>query len=107
MVWQTRAAQEGVVPLRQIVAVKLPEGGLGTFGVMPSKSVQPQFQRGNRCKPRIETGFTERQRWEIGNRSRRQQRYRDTLVARVAAGDPRNSCQQNVSTLGRRNIAQN
>jgi hypothetical protein len=29
------------------------------------------------------------------------------LVARGATGDPRNSCQQNVSTLGLRNVAQN
>src|ERR1700737_1248743 len=108
MVWQTRAAQEGVVTLRQIAAVKFPEGGLGTFWgnaveISPAHSSNAAIVVTLAFKP----GFTERQRWEIGNWSRRQQRCRDTLVARVAAGDPRNSCPQNVSPLGQRNAAQN
>ena len=108
MIWQTRTAQEEVVTLRQIVAVKLPEGGLGTFWgnaveISPAHSSNAAIV----VSLALKTGFTERQRWEIGNWSRRQQRYRDTLVARVAAGDPRNSCQQNVSTPGQRHVAQN
>ena len=55
----------------------------------------------------LKAGSSERQRRKIGNRFRRQQRHRDALIARGAASDPRNSGDQNVSTLGESNVAQN
>ena len=107
-VQKTRAAQEEAVPLLQIVTVKLPEGGLGSirgnaFEISPADSSDPAIV----VSLALKTGLTERQRREFRNRSRRQQRHRDTLVARVAAGNPRNSGYQNVSVLGQRNVAKN
>ncbi len=107
-VQKTRAAQQEAVPLLQIVAVELPEGGLrSVWGNAAEISPAHSSNAAIVVSLALKTGLTERQRWEIGNRSRSQQRYSDTLVARVAAGDPRNSCQQNMSTLGLRNVAQN
>src|ERR1700688_1041663 len=91
-VQKTRAPQQEAVPLLQIVAVKLPEGGLGSiWGNAPEISPAHSSNAAIVVSLALKTGSTERQRWEIGNRSRRQQRHRDTLLARGAAGDPRNS----------------
>ena len=107
-VQKTRAAQQEAVPLLQIVAVKLLEGGLGSIWsnaaeVSPAHSSNAAIAVSLALKTRL----TERQRWEFRNRSRRQQRHRDTLVARAATGDSRDSSQQNVSPLGLRNVGQN
>ncbi len=105
---KTRAAEQEAVPLLQIVAVKLLEGGLGSIWgnaaeIGPAHSSNAAIVVSLALKTRV----TERQHWKFRNRSGRQQRHRDTLVARTAAGDSRNSRQQNVSTLGLRNVAQN
>ena|SRR5580692_710506 len=91
-VQKTRAAQQEAVPVLQIVAMKLPEGGLGslwcnTAEISPAHTSNAAIV----VSLALKTGLIERQRREIWNRSRRQQRYRDTLVLCVAAGDPRNS----------------
>jgi hypothetical protein len=92
-VQKTRAAQQEAVPLLQIVAVKLFEGGLRSIWGNAAE-IRPVHSSNAAIvvSLALKTGLTERQRWEFRNRSRRQHRYRDTLVARVAAGDPRNSC---------------
>ncbi|MGB8683961.1 MAG: hypothetical protein WCD12_13830 [Candidatus Binatus sp.] len=107
-VQETRAAQQEAVPLLQIVAVKLLEGGLGSIWsnaaeISPAHSSNAAIVVSLTLKTRL----TERERRKFRNRSRRQECHRDPLVARTAAGDPRNSCQQNVRTLGLRNVAQN
>src|ERR1700734_1840803 len=105
---KTRTAQQEAVPVLQIVTVKLFEGGLGSIGSNTAK-ISPAHSSNAAIvvSLALKTGLTERQRREIGNRSGRQQRYRDTLVTRGAAGDPRDSCQQNMSPLSHRYVAQN
>src|SRR6202023_1745088 len=107
-VHKTRAAQEKAVPLLQIVAVQLPEGGIGSiWGNAAEISPAHSSNAAIVVSLALKTGPTEWQRWEIGNRSRRQQRHCDSLLARGAAGDPCNSCQQDVRTLGQIDVAQN
>ncbi len=91
-VQKTRAAQQEAVPLLQIVAVKLSESGIGSiWGDAAEISPAHRSNAAIVVSLALKTGLTERQRWEIGDRPRREQRHRDTLVACGAAGDPRNS----------------
>src|SRR5271167_1335569 len=83
-VQKTRAAQQEAVPLLQIVAVKLLEGGLGSiWGNAAEVSPAHRSNATIVVSLALKTRLTERKRWEFRNRSRRQQRHRDTLVARA------------------------
>ena len=71
---ETRAAQQEAVPLLQIVAVKLPESGLGSiWGNAAEISPAHVSNAAIVVSLALKIRLTERQRWEFWNRSRRQE----------------------------------
>ena len=90
---KARAAQQKPIPLFQIIAMKLFEGGLG--GVRGDAVVVIPTDGANAAvvvSLALESGLAKRQSRNSGNGPRREHRDGDALVARVAASDARNSC---------------
>ena len=89
-VQKTRAAQQESIPLLQIVAMKLLEGGIvSIWGNAVEITPTHRANAAIVVSLALKFGLAEGQRGEFRNRSRCKQCYRDSLIVCVAARDAR------------------